>query len=146
MPNLQSAGARDTAPAIIAMERAALDRSDKGDPGGFLQISDPAVVYFDPFLEEPIRGLEALRAYYEQSAGLEPGSGKMTNANVQVIGGVAVLTFNYITTLQTSRRVIRWNATEVYRLNMDAWRIIHTHWSLVKPHESGSGNQPSTTG
>ena len=25
-----------------------------------------------------------------------------------------------------------WNATEVYRRTKNGWRIIHTHWSLVK--------------
>jgi ketosteroid isomerase-like protein len=133
MLNLQSTDALATAPAIIAMERAALDRSAKGDPGGFLDISDPGVVYFDPFLEEPIRGLEALRSYYQDSSGLEPGSGEMTNANVQVFGDIAVLTFNYLTTLQASRRIIGWNATEVYRRSMGAWRIVHTHWSFLRP-------------
>ncbi len=118
----------ETAAKIIAMERAALER---GDPDAFLEISEPEVTYFDPELEQPIHGLEALRAYYHSFPASEPSSGTMTNAKVQVSGNVAVLTFNY--TSRTSRRVVRWNATEVYRQGINGWRIIHTHWSYLKP-------------
>ena len=31
------------------MEHDSLDRCGKGDPDGFLEISDSTVVYFDPF-------------------------------------------------------------------------------------------------
>lgn len=34
---------------IIGLEKAALTRWGKGDPDGFLEISAPDVVYFDPF-------------------------------------------------------------------------------------------------
>ena len=37
---------------ILGLEKAALDRWCKGDPTGFLEISAPDVVYFDPFLEK----------------------------------------------------------------------------------------------
>jgi ketosteroid isomerase-like protein len=124
---------RDTASAIIAIERAALDRSDKGDPDGCLEISDPGVVYFDPFLEGPILGLEALRAYYHQNLGCEQGSGEIINPKVQVSGDVAVLTFNYFSKRQHGQRITRWNATELYRHTRHGWRIIHTHWSFIKP-------------
>ena len=50
----------DPSETIIAMERAALDRWGRGDPTGFLEISAPDVVYFDPSLERRIDGREAL--------------------------------------------------------------------------------------
>jgi ketosteroid isomerase-like protein len=111
---------------IIAMERAALDRSDRGDAKGFLEISAPEVVYIDPSLHEPICGLDALTAYYRKVPVGEVRKGRMANARVQVVGEVAVLTFNYFT-------VRNWNATEVYRRTKDGWRIIHTHWSYLVP-------------
>ena len=46
---------------VIAMERAALDRWGKGDPGGYLEIMAPEVTYFDPIQEKRIDGLDALR-------------------------------------------------------------------------------------
>jgi len=125
----------DVAATIIAMERAALDRSDRLDPGGFLEISDPDVVYIDPSLERPLVGLDALRKYYESFANSgSPVVGEMLNAKVKVTGDVAVLTFNY---RRTDGKGPRWNATEVYHMTRDGWRIIHTHWSYVKPQPPG---------
>jgi ketosteroid isomerase-like protein len=115
------------------MERAALDRSDKNDVEGFLEISDPEVTYIDPTLDQPIHGLEALRTYYHGMPGAESVEGVMSNTNVQVSGDIAVLTFNYTTTTEKTGRVTRWNSTEVYRRGPQGWRIIHTHWSCVKP-------------
>ena len=59
----------DVAATIIALERAALDRWGKGDPSGYLEISAPEVVYFDPFLERRLHGLEALTRYYDTLRG-----------------------------------------------------------------------------
>ena len=39
----------EVARTIIELERAALDRWGRGDPSGFLEISAPEVVYFDPY-------------------------------------------------------------------------------------------------
>jgi ketosteroid isomerase-like protein len=121
----------DVAATIIAMERAALDQSDKLDPEGFLKISDPGVVYIDPGLERPIVGLDNLRKYYKSFGGSgTPAPGEMLNSNVQVMGDTAVLTFNY---RRKDGKGPRWNATEVYRKTKDGWRIVHTHWSYIKP-------------
>ena len=144
--------AQDIESLILAMERAALDRSDKGDAEGFLEISDPDVVYFDPFLEKPIHGLEELSAYYRRGFGAEePFAGEIVHPKIQVSGGTAVLTFNYVVKGQQSGRVIRWNATEVYRETHAGWRIIHTHWSFLQPKlappEQPSGlSPPAPTG
>jgi len=54
---------------IIEMEKAALDRWGKGDPGGFLEICAPDVVYFDPYREARIDGLPALAALYKTIRG-----------------------------------------------------------------------------
>jgi hypothetical protein len=54
---------------ILALERAALDRWGKGDPSGFLEISAPDVVYFDPFQERRLNGLGELTALYESIRG-----------------------------------------------------------------------------
>lgn len=35
---------------IIAMEKAVLARWGRGDPAGFLEITAPDVVYFDPYV------------------------------------------------------------------------------------------------
>lgn len=126
------ASAADVASTIIAMERAALDRSDKGDVKGFLEISAPDVVYMDPALDAPLIGLPALTAYYAKFPAGEPNHGVMSNANVQVMGDVAVLSFHYVSRAGTAKEIF-WNCTEVYRKTDGNWRIVNTHWSLTKP-------------
>lgn len=87
----------DPSGTIIAMERAALDRWGKGDPSGFLEISAPDVVYFDPSLERRIDGREALRRYYEAIRGkVEIRRYELINPLVQIVGDAAVLTFNHV--------------------------------------------------
>lgn len=126
-----SGQSRDIPSTIIAMERAALDRSDNLDVYGFLEISDPGVVYIDPSLEKPIVGLDNLREYYKGFQGKgTPAAGEMLNSNVQVMGDTAVLTFNY---RRKDGKEPRWNCTEVYHKTKDGWRIVQTHWSYIKP-------------
>ena len=60
---------KDVASLILSMERIALDRWGKGDPSGFLEISGPDVVYFDPFLERRLDGFKALTDHYEKIRG-----------------------------------------------------------------------------
>jgi len=47
---------------ILALEKEALRRWCDGDPSGFLELSAPDVVYFDPSLERRLDGLDALTA------------------------------------------------------------------------------------
>jgi 5-methylcytosine-specific restriction endonuclease McrA len=122
---------RDTPAVIIALERAALDRWGNGDPSGFLEISDPDVVYFDPYLPRRIDGLEALRRYYEPARGkIHIDRYELLNPHVQVHGDAAVLTFNYVS--HGGERQSRWNCTEVYFRREGRWRIVQTHWSFTE--------------
>jgi hypothetical protein len=120
------------AAATLALERAALDRWGKGDPFGFLEISAPDVVYFDPYLERRIDGLDALTRYYEAIRGqVHIDRYELINPRVQVCSDAAVLTFNYVS--YTGEKQNRWNCTEVYRRANGEWRIIQTHWSFTQP-------------
>ncbi len=121
---------QDIAATIIALERAALDRWGNGDPSGFLEISDSDVVYFDPFIEQRIDGLTALTRLYEGIRGqVHVDRYELVNPKLQLGGGVAVLTFNYVSF--NGEKQGRWNCTEVYRRSAAGWRIIQTHWSLT---------------
>jgi len=82
---------------IIALERAALDRWSRGDPTGFLEISAPDVVYFDPLLDLRLDGRDALAAHYEPFRGkIHISRYEMDNTKVQFAGDAAVLTFNFV--------------------------------------------------
>ena len=121
-----------TIAAILAMERAALDRWAKGDPSGFLEICAPDVVYFDPTLERRLDGLEALTRLYERVRGqIHITRYELLHPQVQFCGDAAVLTFNFAS--ESGDKTARWNCTEVYRRTPNGWRIIQTHWSFTQP-------------
>ena len=116
---------------IIAMECAALERWIHGDPSGFLEISAPDVVYFDPYREKRVDGLEALTALYKELWGqIQLDRFELLNPHVEVVGDAAVLTFNYVS--YKGEGESRWNCTEVYRHDDERWQIIQTHWSYTQ--------------
>jgi ketosteroid isomerase-like protein len=123
---------RDVAAELIEMERAALTRWGKGDPGGFLEISAPDVVYFDPYVPRRVDGREALTECYRPIWGkIRFERFELLNPQVQASGDMAVLTFNYVS--YTGEGSDRWNCTEVYRRSISGvWQIIQTHWSYTE--------------
>lgn len=122
---------QDIPSLIISMERAALDRWIKGDPGGFLEIYAPDVVYFDPYREKRVDGRETLTQLYKSIWGqVQLDRYELLNPLVQVVGEAAVLTFNYVSYSGESQS--RWNCTEVYRQDGERWQIIQTHWSYTQ--------------
>jgi hypothetical protein len=116
---------------IVELECAALSRWCSGDPSGFLEISAPDVVYFDPYLERRLDGLAALTERYEGLRGMiDAPRFEMIAPVVQVVGDAAILTFNF-NSWDADGRESRWNCTEAYRRTADGWRIFQTHWSYA---------------
>ncbi|MDR3708433.1 MAG: DUF4440 domain-containing protein [Capsulimonadaceae bacterium] len=116
---------------IVEMERAALDRWCKGDPSGFLEICAPDVVYFDPFLDARIDGLDALSSYYDSLRGkICAPRYEIIAPRVQQISDAAILTFRFVS-YNDEGEPCRWNCTEVYDYTSGQWRIVQTHWSLT---------------
>jgi ketosteroid isomerase-like protein len=143
-----AASPEDVSAHIIALERGALDRWGKGDPGGYIEIYDREVTYFDPFQEKRVDGLDAIKAM------LAPITGKvrvsrydMLNPKVQQQGDVAVLSFNLLSYQKqpdgSEPVVARWNATAVYRRTGRTWKSIHVHWSFLKPELKTRVNEES---
>jgi ketosteroid isomerase-like protein len=134
--------------AIIATERAALDRWGAGDPRGYLEIMAVDVTYFDPVQERRVDGLAALTALFESWAGkIRVDRYDLENPMVQQHGDAALLTFNLVSHRRradgTEYPIAHWNATEVYGRVDGAWRIIHSHWSFVKPELKHSISEES---
>ena len=126
MPNSESV--KET---VLALERAALDRWGKGDPGGYLDISAPDVTYFDPFVERRVDGIDALRSWYEPIRGkIQIEWDEIIDPHVHSIGDAAILTFQFHS--RGSEREMLWNCTEVYQRSGDEWKIVHSHWSFAK--------------
>jgi hypothetical protein len=123
--------ATDISSLIISMECAALERWIHGDPSGFLEISAPDVVYFDPYREKRVDGLDDLTILYKELWGkVLLDRFELLNPLVQIVGDAAVLTFNYVSYAGETK--YRWNCTEVYRRHGDDWQIIQTHWSYTQ--------------
>lgn len=123
---------------IVALERGALVRWGKGDPQGFFDIMAPDQTYFDPMTPKRIDGQEALKQYIAPFAGkIKIEKVEMIDPKVQRSGDLVVLTFNLVDygaqVGDGPKTTARWNATEVYQHLNGSWKIIHSHWSYVKP-------------
>jgi ketosteroid isomerase-like protein len=120
-----------TAHEVVVLEEGALRRWLNGDPGGFLELCAEDVVYFDPFQERRIDGLEALTVYYELLRGkIRAARFDLLNPLVQEVGDAATLTFNFVS-FDAKENPTRWNCTEVYRRQASAWKLIQSHWSFT---------------
>lgn len=128
----------DSQAEVIRLERSALDRWGRGDPGGFLAIYAPEVTYFDPSLERRLDGIGALTSHYEPITGRVRVDGyEMVAPAVQRHGDVAVLTYNLVSHARGpdgTRFDVRWNSTSVYVRFEGTWRVVHSHWSYTQPN------------
>ena len=123
---------KNIATKIIALETVALEKWNNGNPSGYLELYTPDFTYFDPFLEKRSDGFDKIEALYEEMRGkVLVDKYEMIEPVVQATDEMAVLTYNLIS--YTGETVYKWNCTEVYKLVANEWKIIHNHWSLIKP-------------
>jgi len=135
----------DAAPTIIALETSALERWGKGDPQGYFEIMSPDQTYFDPMTDRRIDGQTALKQYIAPFTGkIKIERVEMIDPKVQQNGDIAVLTFNLVDygaqVGDGPKTTARWNSTEVYQRINGSWKIVHSHWSYVKPELRESGD------
>jgi ketosteroid isomerase-like protein len=122
---------------IILLERGALDRWGKGDPGGFLDLYSTDVTYFDPLTATRIDGHQEMVNYYGPWVGkIKITRYEMLNPQVVVEGGMALLTYNLVNYIQDAEGVENvascWNSTTVYQQRGGEWKTIHSHWSFTR--------------
>jgi len=122
------------ATTIIAMEKAALEEWNKGNPTGYLSIYAEDFTYFDPFHEKRLDGFEKIKEIYESIRGsVQVEKYEMIDPVVQISGETAVLSYNLVS--YTDEKIYQWNCTEVYQQQPDKkWKIIHNHWSLIEDY------------
>jgi ketosteroid isomerase-like protein len=133
---------------LVSLERAALDRWIKLDPQGYLDLFAPELTYFDPTTEKRVDGARAMQERLAAIKNVKLPFTKpryeLLDPRVQRHGDVAVLTFNvvnYGTLPDRPESVLaRWNSTEVYGRVDGKWKIIHSHWSFVKPELKPPGS------
>jgi ketosteroid isomerase-like protein len=125
---------------ILALERSALDRLYKGDPGGYLELYAESLTYFDTRTPLRVDGHQAIENYMRPLRGkVSADRYEMLNPDVQLYGDAAILTYNLVTyELQdngTEKVLNRWNSAQVYSPVKGAWKIVHAHWSLTNQLE-----------
>jgi ketosteroid isomerase-like protein len=128
--------ANTTSDQILILEREALDRWGRGDPGGFLEVYAGGVTYFDPATTTRIDGQQAMTDYYRPWVGkIRIARYEMLNPHVVVDGNMAVLTYNLVNFIRNAEGLetvgSRWNSTTVYQRQGEAWRTLHSHWSFT---------------
>lgn len=137
LTSCERAAAPFNAEGIIALEKAALDRWGKGDPQGYLETYAPEITYFDPAREKRADGIQAMRDYLAPLTGkIKVDRYEMIDAKVQRLGDAAVLSYqlaSHATMPDGSPLAIRWNSTKVYGLFGKDWKLVHDHWSFIKP-------------
>ncbi len=132
----------ELAEQLIAKDRASLDRRIRGDTDGFLELGDSEVTYFDTNTRHRIDGVTALRkhlamysegirAMLKQRGKSQMDSHEIVNPKLQRTGDMAVLSYEWKPRVGTD--VVRWRASEMYRLSRGAWRLVHGQWSAVQP-------------
>ena len=123
---------------ILSLERGALERWNKGDVEGSLEIYADDVTFFDPITEERIDGRPAVAEYFRTlwAGKIRIPRYEIPNPRVITDGGMAVLSYNlvnYVHAGDGSEKIgTQWNSTQVYRRTGDQWRVVHVHWSFTK--------------
>lgn len=121
------------ATTIIEMEKVALEKLNKGNPSGYLDIYADDITYFDPFQEKRFDGFESIETFYKSLEGtIYIEQYEMINPVVQVTGELAVLSYNLVSHIGND--IFREKCTEVYKQQTEKqWKIIHSHWSIITP-------------
>lgn len=121
--------------AILSLERAAVKRWCGGDPSAWAEISADDLIYIDPNLSKPIRGLEDFKAYLKGPIQrVCPGDPELVEPQVTQVGDAAVLTYAL---LETEGKQLLWNVSEVYFRCDGAWKIVHSHWGYIQQRLPG---------
>jgi ketosteroid isomerase-like protein len=123
---------RSTADKIIGLETSALKAWLNGDPTPYLELYTNEFTYFDPVHEKRLDGWQTVKDLYESMRGqVKMDTFEILDPVVQSTDTMAVLTYNLRT--RAGDTLWRENCTEVYKLEGEGWRIIHSHWSLTGP-------------
>jgi len=119
---------------VVNLERAALTRWGNGDPFGYIEIASDEISYFDPSLEKRLDGKAAFKELLTPLVGkIHIERFEMQNLRVQMGGDIGIVTYNLVDFDKNDSVTVRWNSSEVYRLEEGGWKLFHSHWSFTKP-------------
>jgi len=119
---------------IIGLEKGALDKWFKGDTSGYLDIwSKDNFSYFDSFKAQRIDDYAQIKEFVlaNVEGKLFADSYNFKAPRVQANKDMAILTYQLFA--DTSLNEMRYNCIEVYQRENDAWKVIHSTWSFIRP-------------
>lgn len=137
-------GDQNSAAEIIRRETRALERWRQGDPAGYLEIYAPEVTYFDSSTPGRINGFKELKKELVRLTGkIHYDVMDFVEPSVCFYDDTAIFFFRYFSTYLNPDGTIQkrtpWNCTEVYAKIAGEWKIIHSHWSLIKGERKDGG-------
>lgn len=129
---------------IMRLERGALERWRKGDPTGVLERSAEEVTHFDDDTPTRLDGLVELKKKHEKVAGkVRYDAMEFVRPRFWVGTDAVVLFYQLLSTTLDPDGTVRartpWNCTEVYAKTPAGWRVVHSHWSLVRGARADGG-------
>jgi len=119
---------------IIGLEKGALDKWFNGDTSGYLDIwSKDNFSYFDSFKAQRIDDYAQIKEFVlaNVEGKLFADSYNFKAPRVQANKDMAILTYQLFA--DTSLNEMRYNCIEVYQRENDAWKVIHSTWSFIRP-------------
>jgi uncharacterized protein (TIGR02246 family) len=126
------------AEAIVALEHSAIERWNRGDVDGCLEIYADDVSYFDPVTEKRLDGRQAVERYFRAvyEGNIDIARFGFVEPQVIVAGDLAVLTYNLANFMKDGDGAetvgSQWNSTQVYRSDGEQWRVVHVHWGFTR--------------
>jgi hypothetical protein len=131
--------ARTLLDELLTLEREGLDLWAGGDTPGYAARLDEGASYFDHATPARLHGRAAIDTHVRAFEGhIDVPRHEIVNPVLHEDGHLAVLAFNWDPYDAQGHLLARWNATSVYRLGEQGWRIVHTHWSMVPKKQSAS--------
>ena len=123
---------------ILSLEQKALSLYSSGDPNGYIiNFSNDATYFDDIAAYTRLDSLSEIKKYFTSLNGkITQHSYKIIDPKVQVYSEIAILTFSYYITTNDGNEQTPWKATSVYRLIKGDWKVVHSHWSLIKDSNS----------
>lgn len=122
---------------ILSHERDALNNWSNGNPAGYFQHAADDITYFDDIGAQGRKeGIESVSPYGETlKEMIPPHKYEMENTKVQVYGDAAILSYHYQPYSNEGEPLTKWRASVIYSNLNDEWKMVHAHWTMVKPQE-----------
>lgn len=131
--NFNGSKPEDDANIILNKEKAALTKWANRDVWGYLNLFAEDATYFDPGTKMKLRGYESIKDYIAPWDGkVYSPSYEIINRDIRIIEKTGILTYNLYNFDEKGDTTALWNSTEIYQKIKGNWKIVHSHWSLVK--------------